>query len=652
MVDLVNSLVSANETLVNSVLGIDILLDASYPGAASESQDHYDRRCFPGTREQYITDITNWVTGSVDRPSSMYWMRGPAGVGKSAIAQTCAEKLKETGHLGAAFFFTVNKHSNPSRLFTTIAYQLATTLPDYRTFIDERISRDKTLVERKMSFQFRSLIVEPIKELEKQGKRVLPEAIFIDGLDECAGKDAQAEIIKIIASSVRERSTPFHWAIFSRAEPRIVSTFKQDSIASVTHSVELPISREADHEIQMYLRGEFKNILVKLGFPQLLSSWPSDDDIQTLVNAAAGLFAHPTAVLRHVAYPQDSQFRERLHCVLETLSDAGRQGSISPFSQLDALYVRIMEQIPEPSLLSAQLFLFFGLDDWNAESHWYVSTDCCISGISEYTFKDIYHYLHAVISYEPSFDLLNSLYPRINSERPYYDQGQCFHPDELNKNHVYSVHGKIRFYHKSFYDFLRDPTRSGAFCVNTPAIYCKFLDHLIENHHHYASSYAINGSSMYFLPLCLSLNLLVIPDLVSAPGIISSSTTLSWPHGTEFADSFLKLTTFSHLSFWLSSDHPDFCFFEDVPFATLQRLADVDYRKFLITDRMMWEFSGSSDVFVFGIPATAQALPHTVFKCIRVEHFDELVPAAFLRVCFKYNYPQSIYSHMARLSIN
>ena len=138
----------------------------------------------------------------------MYWMRGPAGVGKSAIAQTCAEKLKETGHLGAAFFFTVNKHDNPSLLFTTIAYQLATSLPDYRAAVDDKISKDKTLVEKKISSQFESLIIEPLQELEKQGKRVQSKAIFIDGLDECAGEDAQAEIIKI-KMTVRGGSTPF-----------------------------------------------------------------------------------------------------------------------------------------------------------------------------------------------------------------------------------------------------------------------------------------------------------------------------------------------------------------------------------------------------------------------------------------------------------
>ena len=224
-----------------------------------------------------------------------------------------------------------------------------------------------------MPSQFGSLIVEPIRDLEKQGKKVQPKAIFIDGLDECVGKDAQAEIIEIIASSVREKPTPFHWAIFSCTEPRTVSAFKQDSIASVTHSIELPISREADGEIEMYLWAGFKNILDQQGFLQLLSSWPTDNDIRTLVDATDGLFAHPAAVLCHVAYPRDSQFHERLQSVLDALSGAGEQAATSPFSQLDALYVHIMEHIPEHILLCAQflsqpsgnVFMPYCIGSWN-----------------------------------------------------------------------------------------------------------------------------------------------------------------------------------------------------------------------------------------------------------------------------------------------
>jgi len=53
----------------------------------------------------------------------------------------------------------------------------------------------------------------------------------------------------------------------------------------------------------MYLGGEFKNILQRRNCLQLLSSWPTDKDIQTLADAADGLFAHPAIALCYVIYP-------------------------------------------------------------------------------------------------------------------------------------------------------------------------------------------------------------------------------------------------------------------------------------------------------------------------------------------------------------
>ena len=430
----------------------------------------------------------------------MYWMRGPAGVGKSSIAQTCAEKLKNTGHLGAAFFFNVNRLNNPRRLFTTIAYELTTTLPEYRTVVDKRISKDKNAVKKRLPSQFESLIIEPLQELKRQGTIIQPKAIIIDGLDECTNEDAQAGIIETIASSVRAKSTPFCWAIFSRAEPRIVSTFNQDSVASVTHSVELPISRKADGEIEMYLRGEFRNILERRGCRQLLSVWPSDSDIRSLVNAADGLFAHPAALLRHVAYPPDWQFRERLQSVLNALSGPGQQSSAPSFSQLDTLYVHIMNQIPSRILLSTQLLLYFIIisfgpdftEKWSSAAY-----TCGVLGISESIFRDVCNHLHAVIAYKVSFDPLSSIDPRIDLTESFHDQGQRY---SLGK--ILGVHGSLRFYHKSFYDFLRDPARSGTFSVNTPAFQIKFFDHLIQQYHQCVSSYAIDGSSKFSSCIC------------------------------------------------------------------------------------------------------------------------------------------------------
>ena len=249
----------------------------------------------------------------------------------------------------------------------------------------------------------------------------------------------------------------------------------------------------------MYLRGEFKSILEHRDYAHLSSSWPADNDIQTLVDAADGLFAHPSAVLRHVAYPRDCQFRERLQSVLDAVSQPANHAFTSPFSQLDALYVHIMNQIPERILPSAQFFLY-RVAAGNIDLPFHVATVCNNLRLSESTFRDICHYLHAVVAYEAYFDPLSSIDPRIDLTRSLFDQGQWFHPESSFLYHLSSVHGLLRFYHKSFYDFIRDPARSGPFCVATPDIYCKLFDHLIQKHHHYASSYAIDGSSASLLP--------------------------------------------------------------------------------------------------------------------------------------------------------
>ena len=224
-------------------------------------------------------------------------------------------------------------------------------------------------------------------------------------------------------------------------------------------------------------------------------------DIKSLVNAADGLFAHPAALLRHVAYPPDWQFRERLQSVLNALSGPGKRSCAPLFFQLDALYVHIMNQIPSSILLSAQLLLYFVmfyLSPRATERPSSVAVGCCLFGISESTFRDICHHLHAVIAYEVSFDTLSSIDPRIDFTRSFYDQDQWFRLGVSIRNHLLRVHGLLRFYHKSFYDFLRDPARSGIFCVNTSAFHIKLFHHLIKQHHHCASTYAIDGSSTYF----------------------------------------------------------------------------------------------------------------------------------------------------------
>jgi hypothetical protein len=364
-------------------------------------------------------------------------MWGPAGVGKSALAQTCAERVEEMGYLGAAFFFSINGRNDHRSFFVMLAYQLSTALSDYRQVLDTTVYNDKTLVTKKMASQFDSLIVQPVQMLERQGKTVGQKAIFIDGLDECEDMRAQEDIIKLIAMSVRTKSTPFRWAIFSRAESYIRSTFEDELISSTTRIVELPIrSPDDDPEVEVYIRHEFRNILRRRNIPSTLS-WPSDNDIKALVKAAAGLFAYAAAVLRYIDQPKALRLEDALHDVLNSVSHGGS----GPFAGLDVFYMLIMQRIPENVLPSAQLLLY-RIQEGGFEPVTFVAGVCNRLGLSQFDFLGIFQYLHAVLKVQEFREPL-MLPDNIDPSRSCLDQRHSFQLTSSLHDQVGGVHGQF-----------------------------------------------------------------------------------------------------------------------------------------------------------------------------------------------------------------
>ncbi|KAF5361047.1 hypothetical protein D9756_004499 [Leucocoprinus leucothites] len=601
--------------------GIDILYEASTPEASVDAEERvgdYALSCYEGTRVQYIKDITTWATASNEGDSipPLYWMKGPAAVGKSAVAQTCAERLQASGHLAAAFFFSVNgRRKDHTRFFPTLAHQLSTTLPDYRNIVNRKVSVDRSLVKKTMSSQFRSLIAEPLQELRELGKDIQRRAIFIDGLDECESTSAQMEIIKIIASSIQAGSTPFRWAVFSREEPHIVSTFASFTETFHYHSVLLPISRKADGEIELYLRGGFENILRRRNLLHLSSSWPTAKQIQMFVDAAAGLFAHPATVLRFIDRHSYPEIEEILEAILNPISKRGRQLT-SAYAGLDALYTFILQHVPVNILSSMQLLFSYLVLDYDGPG-WSPAFLCNVVGISERHFRGIYHHVQAVIEYQEypasTFD------ETINLEHSFFDHNLSLTPESSLYWTLGRVHGGLAFRHKSFYDFLHDPARSSSFCVTTLAMRQNLFDRLIQQHHHYASGYVIQDTK-----------------LVSRPGMASSSALLSWPQGSEFVNSYITIWTFNNISFSLSHNHPMFrTFMEDFPPSSLQKLAELEYRKSLLATIMMGGIGVSSRrrVFCLGGAGVIRINECTMFS--RLKDYTEFDPDMFLAMVNK-----------------
>ncbi|KAJ7883116.1 hypothetical protein B0H13DRAFT_1536101, partial [Mycena leptocephala] len=163
-------------------------------------------RCHPQTRTKLLDDESTTLCDG--KPSSgILWLFGPAGSGKSAVAQSFCERLKEEGHLGGSFFF---KRGHLSR----------------GQCISQIVENDPAIVDRSLSSQFQELIVKPCCRSSLSH----PVSIVIDGLDECDGQDIQQELLRSIGSAGHAEQLPIHFFIASRPESHLRETFADPSL--------------------------------------------------------------------------------------------------------------------------------------------------------------------------------------------------------------------------------------------------------------------------------------------------------------------------------------------------------------------------------------------------------------------------------------
>ncbi|KAJ7489211.1 hypothetical protein FB451DRAFT_1362173 [Mycena latifolia] len=325
--------------------GLHILHRAIAGEAFHDAAERYPQpQCHPDTRVKMLDDLWTWSSQS-GVESNVLWLHGPAGSGKSAVAQSFCHDLEKDGRLGGSFFFKRGHASrgNAKKLIPTIAYQLALLLPELKRSISERIEADPSIIDRGLSTQLQKLIVEPCQRV------VLPRpvVIVVDGLDECEGDKIQQEILRSFAFALNGKPSPLRFFIASRPEPQIREIFE-----GVLDQFHRPLNiRQAFEDVRKYLHDEFTRIhrdhretMATIPLP-----WPFRDVVDTLIEKSSGYFIYASTVIKFV---DDKNFRptERLAAVL----DSTVQDSESPFAALDQLYTEILSGVPptaQPRLL-------------------------------------------------------------------------------------------------------------------------------------------------------------------------------------------------------------------------------------------------------------------------------------------------------------
>jgi len=380
-------------------------------------------------------------------------MWGPAGVGKSAIAKSCAEKTAKQRRLGASFFFSRTQHvDDPKRFFTTIAHQLVQKVDEYRRVLGLRIQHDQDLHTKGLDVQFHELIIEPFLELREQNIDVENKTVIIDGLDECNGDPAQSKIMELVAKSVIEHSDkiPLLWAFFSRPESHINREFSPYSRSHLFAKVELSVSESDDGDIKRY----FRDKLLPLASTDTL--WPSEDTLDILVSMAAGLWIYAATLIRFIMDHEDLP-RQQLDRVIEFHSQRITKSSVT--AELDAFYGIIISRISSKHLPIVQESLLIHHTTSGTALH----ILCNIQGLALEDLKHALSKLHSVLTSE---------------ER------------EWGKPFPGSV--RISFYHASFMEFLLDKIRSGEYCLEDHRHYTALATKVLRL---FKDLYAINGIS-------------------------------------------------------------------------------------------------------------------------------------------------------------
>ena len=291
-------------------------------------------RCFDGTRENLQREIMRWFQTLERKPSSIFWLNGIAGIGKSTVARTIAAQVDSLHQLGASFFFSrTNGIINPKSLFTTVAIQLTRFSQDIKKEIAGALEKDPDSGERMIHLQLQKLIIDPLLRLRDPPSRLL---LVIDALDECV-EDGAKEILQSLLSLTPK--IPFlKILVTSRPEQHIEMAFMEGGRQAglVTENLNDSVAQE---EIKLYLRHCFD--VIHQRWPEF--QW-TEEELDEIARRAGVFFVYISTVREFIGDPYVGDPRGQLDILLnaKTADDLSDDDG-SPYHFLDDLYFHVVQ---------------------------------------------------------------------------------------------------------------------------------------------------------------------------------------------------------------------------------------------------------------------------------------------------------------------
>ena len=300
--------------------------------ASGAGYRHGDRNgCLKGTRATVLSKIERWATDPEGPP--VFWLNGLAGTGKSALAQTIAERMFVQGFLGASFFCSrgVEDYSNLKLIIPTLAFQLAQKYPGFRSSLIPLLQSNPDIIHESLQHQMQKFLVEPLQSAD------ISTVIVIDALDECRDENPESAILLVLGQSV-SKIPGVRFFITNRPETHIITGFygpllKNTTNVFILHNVE-PCA--IGNDIRCFFNHELPKLARR---PQ---GWPTDAHLDFLCQRAAGFFVYAVATVNFLKH----KFRlpsDRLEIIMKSPGSTTCEGkaSLKVYDSLDSLYMSI-----------------------------------------------------------------------------------------------------------------------------------------------------------------------------------------------------------------------------------------------------------------------------------------------------------------------
>jgi NACHT domain len=282
-----------------------------------------EKRCLPGTREDFLDYIVNWVENPDSERALV--MLGQAGTGKSSIAHEIARRF-ENNCLGSYFAFLRKEQSKEKayQLFTTLACDLSDRNPMFKLALGKAIKNNSSLRNtRDYRTLFERLLLEPLKTLDFSDTIL----IVIDALDESGNVIGNKGLHTFLAQYLSQFPSYFRILITSRPENGIESVFANASSVRILLMDDANLAAKTEKDITIYLQNELPPDVFK-------------EHGVKLAKAAEGLFQWAAVACGFINGPASLGLSKKV-CVQRLLGHSRRRNGRG---LLDDLYEEVLKE--------------------------------------------------------------------------------------------------------------------------------------------------------------------------------------------------------------------------------------------------------------------------------------------------------------------